>query len=78
LPHIIHKIYSSYLIYFILGSRISQLAVVDMLYVAYVQKNYDTCMNSLKKTFIAKTKNIKDKERGNDAGFKETDNRKAE
>ncbi|MEF2953975.1 MAG: MurR/RpiR family transcriptional regulator [Blautia sp.] len=61
-----------------LGSRISQLAVVDMLYVAYVQKNYDACMNSLKKTFIAKAKNIKDKERGNDAGFRETDNRKAE
>ena len=35
-------------------------------------------MNSLKKTFIAKAKNIKDKERGNDAGFRETDNRKAE
>ena len=37
-----------------LGSRISQLAVIDMLYVAYVQRDYDACMDSLKKTFISK------------------------
>ena len=38
-----------------LSSRISQLAVIDMLYVAYVQRDYDACMGSLKRTFISKT-----------------------
>lgn len=38
-----------------LGSRISQLAVIDMLYMAYVQSNYDNCMNALRKTYITKT-----------------------
>lgn len=38
-----------------LGSRISQLAVIDMLYVAYVQRDYDNCMNALRKTYIVKT-----------------------
>lgn len=37
-----------------LASRISQLAVVDMLYVAFVQRNYNTSMHSLQKTFIPK------------------------
>lgn len=37
-----------------LASRISQLAVIDMLYAAYVQNNYDECMRSLKKTYIQK------------------------
>lgn len=37
-----------------LGSRLSQLAVIDMLYVAYAQKNYETCMDSLRKTYISK------------------------
>lgn len=37
-----------------LGSRLSQLAVIDMLYVAYVQRDYDNCMNALRKTYISK------------------------
>jgi len=37
-----------------LGSRLSQLAVIDMLYVLYVQKNYEICMDSLRKTYISK------------------------
>lgn len=38
-----------------LGSRIAQLAVIDMLYTAYVQRDYDNCMKILKKTYISKT-----------------------
>lgn len=41
-----------------LGSRLSQLAVIDMLYVVYVQRNYETCMRSLKRTFITKTEKV--------------------
>ena len=37
-----------------LGSRLSQLAVIDMLYVTYVQENYATCMDSLRRTYISK------------------------
>lgn len=37
-----------------LASRISQLCVVDMLYAAYMQRNYEECMRSLKRTFIPK------------------------
>ena len=37
-----------------LGSRLSQLAVIDMLYVTYVQENYETCMDSLRRTYISK------------------------
>lgn len=37
-----------------LASRLSQLVVVDMLYVAYVQKNYERCMEALKSTYIHK------------------------
>lgn len=44
-----------------LGSRISQLAVVDMLYAAYVQRDYDECMRFLKKTFIPKNERQKEK-----------------
>ena len=39
-----------------LGSRISQLAVIDMLYVTYVQRDYDICMRNLQKTYILKDK----------------------
>lgn len=45
-----------------LGSRLSQLAIIDMLYVAYVQRNYETCMNSLKKTYISKLNQVKKEE----------------
>ncbi len=38
-----------------LGSRIAQLAVIDMLYTAYVQRDYDNCMKILKKTYISKS-----------------------
>lgn len=38
-----------------LASRLAQLNVIDILYVAYIQRNYDTCMVSLKKTYISKT-----------------------
>ena len=38
-----------------LGSRIAQLAVIDMLYTAYVQRDYDNCMKILKKSYISKT-----------------------
>ncbi len=37
-----------------MSSRISQLVVVDMLYMAYIQNNYDECMRLLKRTFIPK------------------------
>lgn len=37
-----------------LGSRLSQLVVIDMLYVSYVQKDYEKCMGSLKNTYIEK------------------------
>lgn len=45
-----------------LASRLSQLAVVDMLYVAYVQRDYKNCMRSLKKTFISKTEKPSEEE----------------
>ncbi|WP_124067207.1 MurR/RpiR family transcriptional regulator [Clostridium sp. E02] len=35
-------------------SRISQLNVVDILFTAYVNKNYDFCMNQFRKTHIHK------------------------
>ncbi len=38
-----------------LASRLSQLVVIDMLYVAYVQKNYNECMGALRNTYIRKT-----------------------
>ena len=37
-----------------MSSRISQLVVVDLLYMAYIQNNYDECMRLLKRTFIPK------------------------
>lgn len=45
-----------------LASRLSQLVVIDMLYVAYVQKDYDTCMSALKDTYILKTEKEKGEE----------------
>ena len=38
-----------------LASRLAQLNVIDILYVAYIQRNYESCMVSLKKTYISKT-----------------------
>ena len=43
-----------------LASRLSQLAVIDMLYSACVQRNYEECMQYLKHTYIPKTENEKD------------------
>ncbi len=65
-----------------LSSRITQLAVVDMLYTLYVQKNYDRCMASLRRTYIPKLEKKalpgrKSSDDGNndgiDDGFKESD-----
>ena len=48
-----------------LGSRLSQLVVIDMLYVSYVQKDYERCMGSLKNTYIEK-KERKDTREGDE------------
>ncbi len=40
-----------------LASRLSQLAVIDMLYSAYIQRNYEECMHYLKHTYIPKAAN---------------------
>lgn len=48
-----------------LASRLSQLAVIDMLYTACVQRNYEECMHYLKYTYIPKT--AKEKEGEDDA-----------
>ena len=37
-----------------MSSRISQLNMVDILYVAYVNKHYESCMRSFPKTHIQK------------------------
>lgn len=39
-----------------LGSRLSQLMVIDTLYALYVQRDYDNCMQTLKHTYIRKGK----------------------
>lgn len=45
-----------------LASRLSQLAVIDMLYSACVQRNYEECMQYLKHTYIPKDANEKEGE----------------
>lgn len=37
-----------------MSSRISQLNIIDILYVAYINRNYEEKMNQLKKTYISK------------------------
>lgn len=41
-----------------MSSRISQLNVVDILFTAYVNRNYDFCMNQFRKTHIHKNGGI--------------------
>jgi len=42
-----------------MSSRISQLAIVDILYTAYIQRHYDECLKQFKKTHIYKPTNEK-------------------
>jgi DNA-binding MurR/RpiR family transcriptional regulator len=37
-----------------MSSRISQLNIIDILYVAYINRNYDESINQLKRTYISK------------------------
>lgn len=43
-----------------MSSRVSQLNVIDVLFTAYVNKNYDSCMNKFSKNQIQKGKNRHD------------------
>ena len=37
-----------------MGSRVSQLNIIDILYTAFVNSQYEYCMDQLSKTHIAK------------------------